>query len=589
MAAQSITSIFIGGKKIESFKNLALIQDINNHHTLQIECHMNVLEKATGELAQETKNFLGEQITLEISPKDKKDIKDSLQFLGVVTSIRNSKGYLHSNIVTITAKSPTILADDGPHYHSFMEKDLNAIVQSAFSNYDSGKLSVTTQAKYSSTIPYSVQHKESNWNYVSRIAMQYGEWLYYNGKKLIFGLPENQSPVEVTHNFDLKEFALNLTPVPNKFKYFTNDYITDKHHSKTTAEINTGVNGHHSFTSGKANQLYAAETNVWINNGGSDQLKAVLDNQVEIQKKAAEQQQVILEGVSDNPGVSLGKIISIKADGSSYGEFRVTSISHNQDDLGNYNNVFTAISTQLDVFPHTNYEATPYSDTQTAVVMENTDPEGMARVKVQFPWQKLTGETTPWIRVVTPHGGGDKGFHFIPEIGEEVLVGFEGGNAERPYMMGSLYHGQAAANGFKSDANDIKAIRTRSGHTIELNDLDGTESITISDKNGSMINYNTQKKTITIASEEKIIIASKFISMHADDIEFHSKNTKNVSSEAFTAQSGNSSVSVLPDSVMHKSAEVSIEGDETKISSTNLTSNSKANTLINGAMVKLNS
>ena len=66
------------------------------------------------------------------------------------------------------------------------------------------------------------------------------------------------------------------------------------------------------------------------------------------------------------------------------------------------------------------------------------------------------GQNTPWIRVVTPHGGGDKGFHFIPEIGEEVLIGFEGGNAERPYMLGSLYNGTAAASSFRSRNNDLK-------------------------------------------------------------------------------------------------------------------------------------
>ena len=61
--------------------------------------------------------------------------------------------------------------------------------------------------------------------------------------------------------------------------------------------------------------------------------------------------------------------------------------------MGNYTNIFTAISTELDVFPHTNYQATPYSDTQTAIVIENTDPNGMARIKVQFPWQKFMGIT----------------------------------------------------------------------------------------------------------------------------------------------------------------------------------------------------
>jgi len=136
------------------------------------------------------------------------------------------------------------------------------------------------------------------------------------------------------------------------------------------------------------------------------------------------------------------------------------------------------VSADIDVFPDTNFEAFPKSDTQTAIVVENTDPDGMARIQVQFPWQKPTGETTPFIRVVTPHGGGDKGFHFIPEIGEEVLVGFEGGNAERPYMMGSLYNGSGKAEGFKSDANDIKAMQSRSGNKMVFNDAAGSVQIT---------------------------------------------------------------------------------------------------------------
>ena len=190
--AQSITSIYIGRIQITSFKTLALVQDINNHHCLQIECQMNVLEKVTDELASKTKNFLGEEITLEITSKDNREHKDVLQFFGIVTSIRNAKGYINNNVVNITAHSPTILADDGPHYHSYIDKDLNYIVKNAFSNYDRRKLSTSTQAKYNSIIPYSVQHRESNWAYVSRIAMQYGEWLYYNGKMWFLALQKTR-------------------------------------------------------------------------------------------------------------------------------------------------------------------------------------------------------------------------------------------------------------------------------------------------------------------------------------------------------------------------------------------------------------
>jgi len=149
--------------------------------------------------------------------------------------------------------------------------------------------------------------------------------------------------------------------------------------------------------------------------------------------------------------------------------------------------------------------------------MENADPEGLGRIRVQFPWQKIMGEMTPWIRIVTPHAGGDKGFHFIPEIDEEVLVGFEGGNAEHPYMLGSLYNGTGKASQFQSDANDIKAIRTRSGHTFELNDANGSESITITDMNGNIILIDTANNNITISALENMTLNAKNMQINVEE------------------------------------------------------------------------
>ena len=144
--------------------------------------------------------------------------------------------------------------------------------------------------------------------------------------------------------------------------------------------------------------------------------------------------------------------------------------------------------------------AFPKSETQVAIVKENSDPDSMGRIRVQFPWQKETGELTPWLRIVTPHAGGEKGFHFIPEIDEEVLIGFEGGNAERPYVLGTLYTGGANPAGWNTQNNDVKALRTRSGHTIELNDADGSEFIMITDKNRNIIHINTANNDITISA-----------------------------------------------------------------------------------------
>ncbi|ANO49581.1 Rhs element Vgr protein [Flavobacterium columnare] len=72
-----------------------------------------------------------------------------------------------------------------------------------------------------------------------------------------------------------------------------------------------------------------------------------------------------------------------------------------------------------------------------------------------------------WIRILTPHAESGKGFHFIPEIGEEVLVGFESGNAEKPFVLGTHYNG-SETSGYHTSGNDVKAIHTRSGTKIIL-------------------------------------------------------------------------------------------------------------------------
>lgn len=591
MALQSNTQIFIGSIPIYAYKHLMLHQEIDAHHSLELVCRMDVLENISGDIASQTKDFLGETITIKITSIDVVATYKELEFKGIVTSVNNTKGFYQQNgdLVSIKAHSCSIITDDGPHYDSHNDVGLSEILDKTFRGYDQSILATSFNPQNSDTLHYSVQHNESAFEYASRLAAQYGEWFYYDGKTLVFGKPEDQDAVELSYGKDLQEFSLQLSPSPNNFKYFTNDYLTDENHEITTAEVSTGVNGFNSITSEKSDAIFAKETSVYVNSYDDPQLKKRLDQQVALQKKATEIKQVQIQGVSDNPGVNLGQVIKVKGENSDYGSFRVISISHTATENGKYQNRFTGISADIDAYPNTNLMAFPKSESQVATVTDNADPDGMSRIKVQFPWQKETGEMTPWLRVLTPHAGGGKGFQFTPETGEEVIVGFEGGNAERPYVMGALFTGGNNAGDWKSDKNDIKAIQTRSGHSIVLNDKEGEGSITISDASGNCLNYNTAEKTVTISSQEKIILSSKYIALVGDDIEFHSKNTKAVSEEAFVAQTGGSKMAVLPDAVVSDSAEVSINGKETKINATSLTTNSKGETLINGALVKLNS
>jgi len=532
MALQSTTSIYINGSEITAFKNVMLHQQLDSHHSMELICRMDVLENLSDALGESSKNYLGETLTIQIKSVGGYEGYNELEFKGIVTQVKTIKGHEVSSgdSISIKAESPSFLADDGPHYASYNDVSLSEIIQNSFSEYDGSKLEVVVQPANDPTLHYSVQHNESTYDYASRLAAQHGEWFYYNGSQLIFGTPSSDE-LELTYGFDLKEYHLSLMPKSHNYKYYTKDYLLDEVHEKDAKEVTSGANGYSGFVSNKANSIYEKETKVWHNLYTDPDAKKRLDTSIEAQKKAIEIQQVQLTGVSDNPGVLLGSIVKVEG-----GVYRVTSVTHTNNENGDYQNRFQAITAEFDAYPHTNIHAFPKSESQTAIVVENADPEGLGRIKVQFPWQQIVGGTTPWIRMISPHGGGDKGFHFIPEIEEEVLVGFEGGNAEHPYVMGSLYNGNAKPEEWKTEANDVKAIRTRSGHTIELNDTDGEEKINIYDNEGSIITFDTQAKSLYITATENIEFTAKNIKMIAEEnIELEAKGALKTASEKDTS------------------------------------------------------
>jgi uncharacterized protein involved in type VI secretion and phage assembly len=163
----------------------------------------------------------------------------------------------------------------------------------------------------------------------------------------------------------------------------------------------------------------------------------------------------------------------------------------------------------------------------TAVVTNNQDPDKLGRVKVKFPWLSDTDESW-WARVASPMAGKDRGVFFLPEVDDEVLVLFEHGDLRFPYVIGQLWNGDVPPFLTNEDGkNDQRAIKSRSGHLITLDDKDGEETISIVDKTGKnsiVITSKDNKLTIsadadiTIASANgKVIISGKGIELTSDD------------------------------------------------------------------------
>jgi phage baseplate assembly protein V len=144
-----------------------------------------------------------------------------------------------------------------------------------------------------------------------------------------------------------------------------------------------------------------------------------------------------------------------------------------------------------------------------AIVTNNKDPDGLGRVKVKLPWMAEAAESD-WARVMSPMAGPERGFYFLPEVDDEVLVAFEHGNPESLYVLGALWNGKDKPPVANSDGkNDVRVVKSRSGHLIRLTDTKDAEKIEIVDRTGkNSIVISSKDNTLTITSDADLTIKS---------------------------------------------------------------------------------
>ncbi len=119
------------------------------------------------------------------------------------------------------------------------------------------------------------------------------------------------------------------------------------------------------------------------------------------------------------------------------------------------------------------------------IVTNLDDPDRLGRVKVKYPHQN--DEQSDWARLVAFMAGPDRGAFFRPEVDDEVLVAFEHGDPRRPYILGGLWNRSDTPppDDDQPTENNVRLIKTRSGHFIKFDDSAGGEKIEIVDKDGS--------------------------------------------------------------------------------------------------------
>jgi uncharacterized protein involved in type VI secretion and phage assembly len=170
-----------------------------------------------------------------------------------------------------------------------------------------------------------------------------------------------------------------------------------------------------------------------------------------------------------------------------------------------------------------------------ALVSDINDPDGQGRIKVRLPWSPDSNGNAyeAWARLATMMAGNNRGSWFIPDVNDEVLVVFEAGDTRRPYIIGSLWNGlDSPPETMDSAGNNYqKTLLSRRGIRINMDDTDGTETLTLEtpggqtiilkdpgsiearDSNGNSVKLDTSG--ITVNASNKITINASTIEISA--------------------------------------------------------------------------
>jgi len=516
-------TIHCGGKEL-NVHSLSLQQKMDWHHSFRIAVASESLEGKKAINIDNSIDFLGKTVEISISPK-KQLSGDGLNFKGMVTSVHIDRTFTDDNLIILTGYSPTYLLEDGLGCQSFEEKKGDEIFKDIVGNYPSNLLNPSGSGNYTNPIPYMVRYKETNFQFLSRLAAMYGEWLYYTGQNFIYGQIQETNQVEIILGTDLQSYEYGVTMKPANFDWLSYDYTKNNQFSKSSNAYKPAtldVYGKKALNVANSNFPGGHKIPTMYDIREERHLK----ERIEINKTSILGDTSTFSGQSTNPSLTIGTNLSVYANNKVDGafkktfinRFRVIGVQHHVNQNKDYQNSFEALPFECTLPPVNSNVFKPEAEKHIAIVKENNDPDKLGRVRVQFNWQN-GNDLTPWIRVSTAHASGDRGIYFTPEIGDEVMVDFEQANPNQPYVCDTLYHGKTKPEWADPD-NNLKAIKTRSGHTILLDDTDGNEVISISDKSNNLLKFDTKEKTITISSEKKLILESEEIEITA------SKNMK---------------------------------------------------------------
>ena len=512
-----------------------------------------------------SKEWLGKDIIVKAANKP--------FFCGIVTNIELHRDGSDFGCIQVSGYSSTYRMETAPSCYSWNDRSIGDVVKSLCSD---GKVQLALNAAHKKQLDYICQYEESDFDFVRRLALQYQEWMYYDGLKLVFGKPRRlPDPIKMEFGTSLSSLNIGLQTLARPEQVFTFHSGANREMDRKTPDKAYG----HDRMAGDAFRAALPSYPKAARQYSIQRVSSIddLENYVLLKQAAETAETHYVTAESQDPRLHVGSVISLyssflKGVGNlsqeSLGDFIIIEMTHEVSESCYYKNRFKAIPGTVMSLPNPKVEM-PLAETQMATVLSNADPHGAGRVQVRMNWQ-TDNMRTSWVRVMTPDGGGSKdvksnrGFVFIPEVGDQVLLGFRHGDPARPYVMGSLFNGTTGKGGF--DSNHKKSLTTRRGSTVTFDDT--AHTILLQTTRANKIFIDELNGTITISSAEEVNVNTKNVNINASEnmnvnvgknftMQVGEQSSVNIGKDSSLSINGSSVLSIMED------AKSSVSGNQT--------------------------
>ena len=480
-------TISVGKKSLSSFISLQIEQNIGKHHRFQMSVELESGGNKYVHNISSSKEWLGQSIVVKAA--------NTPIFVGVVTNVQLHREGSDFGCIIVSGYSATYRLETAHSCFSWNDRTIGDVVKKLC---EQAKVQLELNPAFKETKDFICQYEESDFDFIRRLAHQYQEWMYFDGTKLIFGKPRKLAdPIRLEYGTTLSSLDIGLQTLARSEQVFSYHSGADHEMQRMTPDLAYG----HDKLAGEA---FRASLGMFSKPARQHALPRI-SNETELdnymgRKQAAETAEThYITAESQVPTLRVGSVISLYSSflervgnlsEESLGNFIIIEITHEVSQGSYYKNRFKAIPATIKAMPSPKVRM-PLAETQMATVLSNADPEGKGRVRVRMNWQ-TDGMQTGWVRVMTPDGGSSKdvksnrGFVFIPEVGDQVLLGFRHGDPARPYVMGSLFNGTTGGGG--GQGNNCKSLTSRTGSSLKLDDSVG--SVTLHDKGTVNMNFD---------------------------------------------------------------------------------------------------